>query len=355
MISLKPHLNEIFRTGPSKLNRKEFLRLDMNEGFAPMPDSFIQQVLSEVDKNFLSSYPDYSEVIERLSSHNNVRPENICISNGSCAAIKYMFDAYVSEGDKVLLTDSTYAMYPVYCRMFGANVITIDYHPDLSFPYEEYLNALTHGIKMAVLVNPNNPTGSVLSDDMMLNLIKKAEECNILIVIDEAYFYFHSDTAVEFLTHFKNLAIIRTFSKLFSMASLRMGYVIADSNIINGLVKVKPSYDVNGLAVLFIRRILENPSLIKEFIKSINAGKKYLYDKLETERIPYRKCATNFILINCGERIETVVEDLSEKKILVSSGFRQDYLKGYMRVTAGTESIMERFWDSFIRIWESLQ
>lgn len=355
MITLKPHLNDIYRTGPSKRNRKDFLRLDMNEGFAPVPDSLIQQVLSEVDQNFLSSYPDYSEVIERLASHNNVCPENICISNGSCAAIKYIFDTYISEGDKVLLTDSTYAMYPVYSRMFGADIITINYRPDLSFPYDEYLNALTHGIRMAVIVNPNNPTGSVLCKDMLFNLIKRAEEYNILFVIDEAYFYFHPETAVEFLTHFNNLVLIRTFSKLFSLASLRMGYVIADSNIINGLIKVKPSFDVNGVAVLFIKSILDNPPLIEKFIKVINAGKKYLYDKLETKCIPYRKCATNFVLINCGDRIEIVVKALSDKKILVSSGFRQNYLKGYMRVTVGPEGIMERFWDSFIRIWESLQ
>jgi histidinol-phosphate aminotransferase len=323
----------------------------MNEGVPGLPDSFVRRTLLRVDRDALSTYPEYRPLQKKIALQNRIRPENICLTNGSDAAIKYIFDAYVSRGEKVLLTDPTFAMYPVYCQMYNARPIILDYGPDLSFPYENFLKRITRGIRLAVIVNPNNPCGSVLAQEKILKIIKKAKKNNVLVVVDEAYFYTYSHSVIKYIKSYNNLVVLRSFSKLLGMAGVRLGFAASCPQLIENLRKVRPSFDVNSVAVLLAEEILERPKVIRNLIAQAREGKEYLAKRLSAAGIEYKAGQANFLLIKCGKKAKEIMKQLAEKKVLVGGAFKQHLLKDYIRITIGDKRQMKKFWESFLPVW----
>ncbi|MDP2939804.1 MAG: histidinol-phosphate transaminase [Candidatus Omnitrophota bacterium] len=351
MLKEKQHLKNVNRTNIEEITRKGFLRLDMNECPFGLPNGFIKRTLSRIDGNFVATYPGYSRSQNKIAEYNKLRSENICLANGSDAAIKYLFEAYVSPGDRVLLTDPTFAMYKVYCKIFDAQPITVPYKPDLSFPGKEFAERISYDIKMAVVVNPNNPTGSIIPEDELLSILRRAQNKGVLLIVDEAYFYFYTGTVIREIMHFDNLVVLRTFSKLCGMAGLRIGYAAANPKIIKNLKKVRPTYDVNGIAALFAEEILDDRAILKSLLVETKKGKRYLIKQLNENGISYRDGYANFILIKCEINPLTIANKLRQDNILVGFGFEQLFLRDFIRVTLGDKKSMIQFWGSFIKIW----
>jgi len=201
-----------------------------------------------------------------------------------------------------------------------------------------------------LLVNPNNPTGTEIEQEQIERVIHKCEDHDVLLIIDEAYFYFYDKTSIRWVNQFDNIIVLRTFSKLCGLASLRLGYAAANPEIIKNIIKVKPTFDVNGVAVKLAEKVLENPEIIKQQIKTINEGKRFLVQRLEENGVEYRMGHANFVLIKCLERNKDIVKLLANHKILVAGGFKQDMLKNYIRVTLGSVELMDKFFDTFINI-----
>lgn len=349
---LKAHLKNLYRlSSEDKLSRQGYLRLDMNEGEG-LPDGFVKRVLAAIRPEVIAQYPEYKKLVRLIARQDNLRPENICLSAGSDAAIKYIFDAYISRGDKVLLTDPTFGMYPVYCKMFAARAITVKYNPDFTFALPKFLAEIKPGVKLAIIVNPNNPTGYALPEKDLLAIIKKAYHCRTLVIVDEAYFYFYRLSVIKYVKTFKNLIVLRSFSKFCSMAALRLGYAAATPGIVDGLKKVKPTYDVNAIAVLFAENLLTDRSIIPKLARSFEEGKKYLSQKLTLSGIKHHCGSANFILIKCPHRTGEIVAKLKAKNILVAAGFSQIFLKDYIRVTVFSKPVMQYFWKVFWGIYK---
>jgi len=348
----KPHLQKVYRTPFLEKSRQSFLRLDMNENPDGLPDEFVREVLQCIDANSLSMYPEYTSLIAKIAEHNNVESENICISNGSDGAIKYIFDAYISTGDQVLLTAPTFAMYPVYCEMFDARPVFIPYRDDFSFPLNQFLEGICKDIRLAVLVNPNNPTGVTISRPNFVEIVSKCFDNNVLLIVDEAYFYYYDETFIQDIRAFNNLIVLRTFSKVCALAGARVGYAAANPAIVKNLNKVRPTYDVNGIAVLFAEKILDSIQLIEQEIKNARKGKTFLVNQLQKNGIECVAGEGNFVLIKCPGFIDKIIDGLRQENILVSGGFKQDFLKDYLRVTVGNIQTMREFWNSFYTLWK---
>ena len=350
----KPHLRKVYRTPFQGKSRRNLLRLDMNENPDGLPDKFLREALGFIDAKSLSMYPEYTSLIDKIAEHNNVKSENICISNGSDGAIKYVFDAYISFSDQVLLTDPTFAMYPVYCEMSDAMLISIPYHANLSFPLNRFLAGICENTRLAVLVNPNNPTGVAICRADFLKILNKCFVHDVLLIVDEAYFYYYNETFIQDIKTYNNLIVLRSFSKVCALAGARIGYAAASPEIIHNLNKVKPTYDVNGFAVLLAERILDAPQLIEAEIKYAREGKKFLVNQLQQNSVEYVEGNANFVLIKCPGSVETLVAELRKRDILVSGGFRQKILKDYLRVSIGNVQTMRYFCDVFVALWKTL-
>ena len=351
MTQLKQHLWNLHRMPIKMKSRSGYLRLDMNENPSGLPVDFLATALSEFDITQIGTYPEYQLLIEKIAKKNGIGSENVCLANGSDGGIKYLFDAYVSQGDEVLMTDPTFAMYPVYCGMFNSKAIRVPYGQDFAFPFEKFLEAIDKDVRIAVIVNPNNPMGTVIEPDRLYAILNVCKKNGTLLVVDEAYIYFYEGTFIkEILTH-DNLIVLRTFSKLCGLAGLRIGFLAASARIINGLYKVKSTFDVNAVAVFMADKLLDRPDIIERQLEKIHDGKKFLIERLKEKRIEYRDGRANFILIQCGRHWKLVAEGLRKEKILVSGGFAPNFLNEYVRVTLGPIEYMQAFWEAFDRLW----
>lgn len=351
---IPPHkrIADLYRTLPR--SRHGYLRLDMNEGMPGLPMGFVKRAMTKMTPGFLAMYPEYDALKKTIACHNGIKPENICLSNGSDGAIKYIFETYISPGDKVLLTDPTFAMYPVYCKMSGAKSVMVEYEKDFSFPIRRFCDNISGNIKMAVVINPNNPTGTGMSISELLPIIKKAWREKVLLIVDEAYFYFFPETAIRLVSKYDNLIVLRTFSKLCGLAGVRIGYAASCPNIAYNIRKVRPTYDVNGPAAFLAEELLRDKDILRGLVRSMSEGSRYLCGKLDTEGIDYRRGDANFILIKCPDKAPEIVKTLEKNKVLVGGNFKQDFLKDYIRVTVSNEANMQKFWNVFIKIWRRL-
>ena len=351
----KPHIATLHRVSHSGKSRGSFLRLDMNENVDGLSEDFVREVLSKISPQFIATYPEYDRLMQKIAKHNGIPPEHICVSNGSDGAIKYIFDAYITPGDSIILTDPTFAMYTVYGRMFGAKITEIQYGPDFNLPYEQLLLSITPKTRLVVIVNPNNPAGSALSLEQLTGIVNKCEKEDVLLIVDEAYFYYHPETVIQQVVHRKNLIVLRTFSKLCSLAAARIGYAAASPEIISNLNKVKPSFDVNGFAVAFAEKLLDHPEMNQASLKRVEEGRGFLVSELSGSGIEFRNGKGNFLLISCPGYVEDIVKSLKKRKILVKGGFEQSFLRDYIRVSIGSKEQMKHFWKEFKKVINELK
>ena len=352
-LPIKSHLRGLKRTPLGETGRGGFLRLDLNEG-AGLPEGFVKMAASGLTSDFLSRYPEYHGLKKLLARHNHLRPENISLGNGSDGVIKNIFEVFVGKGDRVLMTDPTFAMYPIYCRMFQARARSVPYRVDLAFPYDEFSSRLVPGVRLAILVNPNNPTGTALAPERVLTLARKARRHGTLFLVDEAYFYFCPKTLMPWVGKPDNLIVLRTFSKLCGLAAGRLGYAAASPDIVHALRSTKSVFDVNSLSVFFAERLLREPALLGRLRAEARDGKEWILSRLRREGVPHVAGEANFILIECGpQAVARLVRMLARRKVLVSGGFPHEGLRGCIRVTTGSRSAMAGFWRNFLPMWRA--
>ncbi|MBU0580536.1 MAG: aminotransferase class I/II-fold pyridoxal phosphate-dependent enzyme, partial [Candidatus Margulisbacteria bacterium] len=173
---------------------------------------------------------------------------------------------------------------------------------------------------------------------------------NTLLLIDEAYYYYYLETFIKYVLDFDNIIILRTFSKLCGLAASRIGYAAANSSIIKNMKRVKPTFDVSGLGVLFASYLMDNTHFISREIERFRVGRKYITDLLGKDGVEYKIGQGNFMLIKCPENANKIVEELLKDNILVKGNFSQPILKDYFRITLGSEKYMKRFYNSFRKI-----
>ena len=228
-------------------DRSEYIRLDMNENPIGLPDYIIEEFKECITGKNLAMYPNKTEMIEQLSILHDLNKNQFCLTDGSEMAIKYIFEVFAKPNSAVVTVFPSFEMYGVYCNMFGLKHKKISVQKDFSSPVNEIISAINDDVSIVVLLNPNNPVGDPYSREDVMKIIERAKKHEILIIIDEAYHYFYKNSFVDLINHYDNIIILRTFSKIFSLAGCRIGYAISNSEVIKYLDKVRPSFDTNSL------------------------------------------------------------------------------------------------------------
>ena len=246
MIEPRPAVRKLKPYVAPPEGRKGKLRLDFNEntlGCSPA----VLRAMKAFSSEDIAVYPEYGELRAMLAKQCGVGPENIFLSNGSDEAIRYIFDAYLDRGQEIIVPVPTFAMIPIYARLRQARIKEILYNRDLSFPVRRVLSAVTAGTRIIVLVNPNNPTGTEISERDVEQIVRKAPDS--LVVIDEAYHQYLGHTAIDLVGKYPNVLVIQTLSKAYGLAGLRVGCVVGQTGAISALSKVASPYSVNSVAV----------------------------------------------------------------------------------------------------------
>lgn len=348
MIKHSQRLKSVHRVFDPYSNRDGFVRLDRNEDPVGYAAAFFNAWKSQISIADVAAYADSTVLVQKLSQWLGFQESEIYISAGSDALIKNIFEVYIDQGDTVLMQKPSWRMYDVYCTIYGATPEFVSYGADFSFDIEEIKNALRQkNIKMLILANPNQPTGTMIPAEDVKSIIALAHERGTLVVMDEAYYLFSKETAAELIRTYDNLIIARTFSKAFGIAGLRIGYAIAQAQIIKDLMLVRPVTDANSLAINFASYLLDHMSVVEAKIADFNQGRDYLFEQLSKGGVPSQQSHGNFILIPCPDEAHArnIIAFAKDKKYTLKGPFREDPINHCVRVSTGSLLIMQAFWN----------
>jgi len=335
-------IQEMKPYNPPLSGRRDFsgILLDFNERTLP-PSAKVQAAIQNLLKsNKLQLYPEYGDLEKKIGQFAGVKGNQVMITNGSDQAIDLIFRTFTDVGDTVIIPTPSFPMFSQSAQIMGNKILSPLYKKEnLSFPLKEVLEMINDSVKLIVLCNPNNPTGTPIPIDSIEKIAKKAT--NTILFVDEAYFDYSKVTTIPLIKKYPNIIVIRTLSKAFGLPSLRVGYIVASEVYINELLKVRGPYDVNMIAYTASLAAFDDLKSIQKYSSEVmNESKPIVEDFFTKSGITFYKSAANFLLYR--PIIEREVEILKENGILVRPQDKTN-IEGTIRLTIGTTDQMKRF------------
>lgn len=328
-----------------ELGLREVVRLCSNENPWPLPEaviSAIQKASQEVNR-----YPDPGAyVLKRaLARRWGVSPSEIMVGAGTEGILYSLFQAILDEGDEVVYPVPTYQLYRLAATAAGADCVEVPLGKDLNMNVDLILSACTERTKAVVLCNPNNPTGTIVPRADLLKLAAQLEGRQILLIIDEAYADYVVDplylNGVDLFRQLGTVAILRTFSKVYGMAGLRVGYAIASKPVVEAFAKVRRVFDVTHIGQAAATAALGQDNYITEVREKTLAEKIRMNQALSDMGIRSYPTQTNFLLLQVP-RAEEIYRELLKNGVIVRPGSDLG-LAEHLRVTVGLPEENERF------------
>ncbi len=324
--------------GRSKLDG---LLLDFNERTIKPTDKVINALRKFLQEDRLQTYPEYGLLEKKLASYAGVNPNQILVTNGSDQAIDIVFHTFTQVNDTVIIPNPSFAMFSQCAQMVGNKIIRPLYtQGNLSFPLKEVLGIINDSVKLIVICNPNNPTGTLIAINDIEKIVQKAR--NAIILVDEAYFEFSNVTAVPLIKKYPNIIIVRTLSKAFGLASLRIGYLTANDEYIKELRKGRGPYAINMLAYVAASSSLDDKQDTDMYVEEVMKKSKPMIEEFFIKnKIPFYPSSANFILFKPKDS-GSVEKTLRNNGILLR---RQDKptIENTLRLSIGTVTQMKKF------------
>ncbi|MCL2207632.1 MAG: histidinol-phosphate transaminase, partial [Fibromonadales bacterium] len=271
------------------------------------------------------------ELAKKLAAKWKIKEENLITGNGSDEILDLAARAYLNKGDLALGADSTFSVYSTVTRLAGAKYKALPLK-NFCYPLE-----ISKSAKIIFICNPNNPTGTYYSSKKIFAFLKKIPS-DILIVLDMAYWEFTGESEPplnKWIKQFQNLLCTRTFSKLYGLAGLRVGYAIASERIIAALKKIKPPFNTNYPAQMAAAAALDDVAFVEETLKMNEAERNDLTFGLEVLGFEVLPSGANFVCVKIGKKAAEFVAHLESKGIVVRH-LKSFGMPEWVRITVGT-------------------
>ena len=320
------------------LGNRDTLRLDFNENTLACSPR-VREVLGHISAGDLTRYPEREPVEAVVASYLNRSPDQLVLTNGVDEAIHVLFETFLEPGDEVLLPVPTYSMYEVYASTTDARVVRVPSGPDLVFPFEGLLEAITPSCKVIAVANPNSPSGSIATRAQLLEIAQRAPHA--VLLVDEAYFHFYGQTVVDQIGVLPNLFVARTFSKAYGLAGLRLGLLAGPQNLMRWVRRVLSPYSVNSLALACLPAALEDTEYLDWYAAEVRAARLGFEAALDKAGIRRWPSHANFVLVQIGSRHADFVRRMRAAGVLVRDRSSDPGCDGCVRITIGTRPQMD--------------
>ena len=310
-----------------------------------MPDWFVEEIRKSLDSDVFTRYPVQDKLHRQLCDELQLPREQVLLCAGADAAIKALYRTYIRPGDAVVMLDPSYAMYSVYAQMFRAETIPVSFDSGLVLDTKDFVKSINSGVRIVMLANPNQPTATLLDEDVLLKVLKRTADMGALVAIDESYQSFSGATALSLVKQHAHLVVIRSFSKAAGLAGLRIGFVAGHPDVVANLNKVRSVSDVNTFAILCASEILKHPQIINDYVAEIETAAQLLSERVRAMGLTPLRTYTNFMLIRVTSRCKParLVESLRIRGYLVKGPFIHACLADCIRVTLGPRELMMEF------------
>ncbi len=352
-ISPKPYLEKVWRMPHPSSTRQGLELMDRNERTVDFPPQVVEELRQRITPFLLRAYPEPGVLYDRLAAWLGVPREMLLLTMAADGGLKALFEVFVEPGDEVISVSPSYLMYPIYCGMAGAVSQDVPFDDDLSLPIERILERITDKTKLVVLANPNQPVERVYDDAESTALLDACERHNALLVMDEAYHHFCPHTALHRLKDYGNLVVIRTFSKAFGIAGVRLGYAVSRPENIAHLSRVRLIYEVHALAIAIGLYLLEHDELMTAYVTETKETMAWLVGAFRNLGFPASGRWSNAILVPvpADRPVKELAEALKRRGFLIRAETKAP-LPNHLRITVGPRDQAERFFAAFEAVLE---
>jgi len=325
------------------LGCRDALRLDFNENTLACSPK-VREVLASISAGSLTRYPERAPVEAIVAKHLGLAAEQVALTNGVDEAIHVLFEAFLEEGDELLLPVPTYTMYEVYVSATDARMVPVLADEDLQFPYERLLAAITPRTKIIAIANPNSPSGTVATRAQLLEIARRAPHA--VLLVDEAYFHFHGETLMDLIGRVPNLMVARTFSKAYGLAGLRLGLLAGSVELMRWIRRVLSPYSVNSLALACLPPALEDAAYLDWYVGEVLAARTEFESALDAAGVRRWSSHANFVLVDIGKCHAEFTRLMSAVGVLVRDRSNDLGCDGRVRITIGTREQMKQAADA---------
>lgn len=310
---MKEYLKNINRY-TNTVNREQYnLFLGQNERNYSLP--ILSKFLEKLKESDIFFYPDYSNLKKKLSKFYNIAETSFIITPGSDYGIKMVFEITdFTDKSNVLSTSFCFPMYKVYCDIFNVDFKQVEYK-EVKINVDDIIGSIDVNTKLIFLANPNSPLGDYITRQDIIRILKKG----VHVIVDEAYIETTDrESCVELVNYYDNLTVLRTFSKAYGAAGLRVGTLFSSSkNIEDYYTKIKLMYEVNSIGVKYVEFILDNKKYFSEYIDNLKNEKKTFADKLEQNDIEFIDTDASWIFVKRLQKGRDLLQEFNDKKIHV--------------------------------------
>ncbi len=346
-----------------KLVRRRIFDIEAWPVGKPIEEVMEELGLSEIammatNENPLGPSPKAVKAMEEAIRHVNLYPDGPCLSlkrkvarrlgvtedmitfgNGADSCIRIVASAFINDGDEVVMADPTFPVYTIFTRVMGGKEVFVPLK-DYAYDLKSMMEKVGEQTKLVFICNPNNPTGSIVRkaelDEFLHNLPP-----HVIVVLDEAYFEFVSDpqypNGLDYLKEGHNVIVMRTFSKLYGLAGLRIGYMVAEREVIAALERVREPYTVSRVAEAAALAALDDQEFVDRVLENNEKSRSLLYCELDRLGLTYVPSHTNFLFVDLNTNAKKVTEALLRRGFLIRPGTPWK-LPTCVRITFGTEA-----------------
>lgn len=333
--------------------RRQLLRLDFNENTVG-PSPKVVEALRSIPADHIAIYPEYDGLREAVVANLglDLGPEQVGLFNGVDAAIHAVFHAYGDRGETLLTTTPTFGYYTPCAQMQGMAIEAVPYEGDqFAFPLERLQQRLRElQPRLLLICNPNNPTGTRLAPEPILQLAASAP--NTLVVVDELYEAFTGDSVmpvVDFAAT-PNLLVLRSLAKTAGLAGLRIGFAIGHAAVVDRISRVTGPYDINSFAVTAALAALKDQAYVDGYVAEVLRARSWISEQLKAAGVRHHVAGGNYLLVWPAQHPAQLDAALREAGILVRAMSGKPLIDGSLRVSIGTTAQMQQFWSAYARL-----
>jgi histidinol-phosphate aminotransferase len=327
-------------------NQEKIVKMNLNENFA-IPNKGIQKLLLDACRSIdVRAYPPPrgSLATKAISRFLGFSESEVSVANGADEIMDLLMKVFVRKGSKVMVVEPSFPMYTFFAQLYGGTKVTALLRPDFSLDVDAILEKADKDTRLLFVCSPNNPTGNQFRE---ADIKKLLQEFKGVVIVDEAYVDFAQGSVIDWVRKYDNLVVLRSFSKAFGLAGLRLGYLISNESIVEYVQRVVGPFNVNSVTQQTIALALKKWSYFEQQIKFVVDERKWLMKNLkQIDGVKPYPSDANFILFKVAKDNLTsamITERMENRNVLVKDRGHLPLLENCIRVTVGTRNMNQAF------------
>lgn len=324
------HVNKIIRTRPAEyrdyINKKNYLLIDRQElRFNPTDANKKKLSFSRLD---LNHYPQISKFYDFLSKFLKINKKKILITEGCTGGIKQIIESFAERGSNIVTAYPTFILYDIFAKLYNVTLKKVNYQKDLRLTVKSYLDQIDKKTSVVFLTNPGAPNDFVFKKNEIEEILNFCKKRNIIVALDDAYYPYYNLDLTSLINKYNNFIILRTLSKYYGLASLRVGFIISNFEKINYLSKFRGGYEINTPTMEIAKKILVNTNFFKKKKKELDKSKNFLIKEFKNHNIKVKSFGnSNYLCVSAlnNKNVQKIVKIFSKKKVIVKYNLPKPY------------------------------